>query len=84
MDGAGGLSTDALQGRACKPQVPGCVVLWRSPLHTIYFQIHLQAPAESVQITLVMSGQESRGYVGEYQADEKAGVARLSWLVSGK
>lgn len=52
VDGAGGLSTDALQGRACTPQVPGCVVLWRSPLHTIYFQIHLRAPAESVQITL--------------------------------
>ena len=28
-----------------------------------------------------MSGQESRGSVGEYQADEQAGVARLSWRV---
>ena len=28
-------------------------------------------------------GQVSRGSVGEYQADELAGVARLSWLVSG-
>lgn len=52
VDGAGSVSTDALQGRACTPQVPGCVVLWRSPLHTIYFQIHLRALAESVQITL--------------------------------
>ncbi|CAI9155061.1 unnamed protein product [Rangifer tarandus platyrhynchus] len=52
MNRAGSLSTNALQGRACTPQAPGCVVLWRSPLHTIYFQIHLRALAESVQITL--------------------------------
>ena len=26
-----------------------------------------------------MSGQVSRGSAGEYQADERAGVARLSW-----
>ena len=31
-----------------------------------------------------MSGQESRGPAGEYQADERAGVARLSWRVSGR
>ena len=31
-----------------------------------------------------MSGQESRGSVGEYQEDEQAGVARLSWRVSGR
>ena len=30
-----------------------------------------------------MSGQVSRGSAGEYQADEQAGVARLSWRVSG-
>ena len=29
-----------------------------------------------------MSGQVSRGSAGEYQADERAGVARLSWRVS--
>ena len=29
-----------------------------------------------------MSGQEARGSVGDYQADEQAGVARLSWRVS--
>ena len=28
-----------------------------------------------------MSGQVSRGSAGEYQADEQAGVARLSWRV---
>ena len=28
-----------------------------------------------------MSGQVSRGSAGEYQADERAGVARLSWRV---
>ena len=30
-----------------------------------------------------MSGQVSRGSAGEYQADERAGVAGLSWRVSG-
>ena len=30
-----------------------------------------------------MSGQVSRGSAGEYQADERAGVARLRWRVSG-
>ena len=29
-----------------------------------------------------MSGQVSRGSAGEYQADERAGVARVSWRVS--
>ena len=29
-----------------------------------------------------MSGQVSRGSAGEYQADEQAGVARLSWRVN--
>ena len=28
-----------------------------------------------------MSGQVSRGSIGEYQADERAGVAGLSWLM---
>ena len=31
-----------------------------------------------------MSGQVSRGSAGEYQAVERAGVARLSWRVSGR
>ena len=31
-----------------------------------------------------MSGQVSRGSAGEYQADERAGVAELSWRVSGR
>ena len=31
-----------------------------------------------------MSRQVSRGSAGEYQADEQAGVARLSWRVSGR
>ena len=31
-----------------------------------------------------MSGQVSRGSAGEYQADERAGVGRLSWRVSGR
>ena len=32
----------------------------------------------------LMSGQVSRGSAGEYQADERAGVAWLSWRVSGR
>ena len=31
-----------------------------------------------------MSGQVSPGLAGEYQSDERAGVARLSWQVSGR
>ena len=31
-----------------------------------------------------MSGQVLRGSAGEYQADERAGVAGLSWRVSGR
>ena len=31
-----------------------------------------------------MCWQVSRGYAGEYQADEQAGVARLRWRVSGR
>ena len=31
-----------------------------------------------------MCGEVSRGSAGEYQADERAGVARLSWRVSGR
>ena len=31
-----------------------------------------------------MSRQVSRGSAGEYQADEQAGVAELSWRVSGR
>ena len=31
----------------------------------------------------LMSGNVSRGSAGEYQADERAGVARLSWRLSG-
>ena len=31
-----------------------------------------------------MSGQVSRGSAGEYQADERAGVGRLTYRVSGR
>ena len=31
-----------------------------------------------------MSGQVLRGSVGAYQADERAGVARLCWRISGR
>ena len=43
----------------------------------------LQVTAQLACIRL-MSGQVSRGSAGEYQADERPGVARLSWRVSGR
>src|SRR5574340_519987 len=39
------------------------------------------APLASIR---QMSGQVSRGSVGDYQADERAGVARLSWRLLGR
>ena len=39
--------------------------------------------ASELAIISQMSGQVSRGSAVEYQADERAGVARLSWRVSG-
>ena len=39
-----------------------------------------------VQFSIIkkMNTQVSRGSAGDYQADEQAGVARLSWRVSGR
>ena len=37
-----------------------------------------------VQSLSQMSGQVSRGSAGKYQADDQAGVARLTWRVSGR
>ena len=37
---------------------------------------------EAVLVWLI--GEVSRGSAGEYQADERAGVAQLSWRVSGR
>ena len=42
---------------------------------------HGAAPLASIR---QMSGQVSRGSVAEYQADERAEVARLRWRVSGR
>ena len=44
-------------------------------------QYRMEAQLASIR---QMSGQVSRGSAGEYQADERAGVARLSWRVSGR
>ena len=41
--------------------------------------MELYRGAQLASIGLI-SGQVSRGSAGEYQADERAGVARLSWL----
>ena len=37
-----------------------------------------------VEIIKQMSGQVSRGSAGDYQGDERAGVARLSWRLSSR
>ena len=42
----------------------------------------LDTPSEP--IVKQMSRQVSRGSAVDYQADERAGVARLSWRVSGR
>ena len=44
----------------------------------------LGAPKGLLASIRQMSGQVSRGSAGECQADERAGVARLSWRVSGR
>ena len=47
---------------------------------------HLMRRVDSLEKTLMLEGigrQVSRGSAGEYQADEQAGVARLSWRISG-
>ena len=47
-----------------------------------YYMVSMRAaPLPSVR---QMSGQRSPGSVGAYQADERAGVARLCWRVSGR
>ena len=48
-------------------------------LHKVTVRCH----AAQLAIIKQMSRQVSRGSAGDYQADEKAGVARLSWRVSG-
>src|SRR5574340_865208 len=44
---------------------------------------HWEGPAQLASMRQT-SGQVSGGSAGEYQADERAGVARLSWRVSGR
>ena len=44
----------------------------------------LESRAAQLESIRQMSGQVSRGPAGEYQSDERAGVARLSWRVSGR
>ena len=43
-----------------------------------------EAEKRGVERIVLMREQVSRGSAGEYQADERAGVARLSWRVSGR
>ena len=39
---------------------------------------------EGLRLLHGLAGEVSRGSSGEYQADEQAGVARLSWPLSGR
>ena len=52
-----------------------------------YIKICKNAACAVEEVTweaMQMSGQVSRGSAGDYKADERAGVARLSWRVSGR
>ena len=51
--------------------------------HRVTFTIFSALVAQLASIRQ-MSRQVSLGSAGEYQADERAGVARLSWRVSGR
>ena len=60
-------------------------------LHGILEHIHmaelekdLSGDEDFLQASVQMSEQVSRCSVAEYQADERAEVARLSWRVSGR
>ena len=48
-----------------------------------YSSPEMRAVTESA-VSLVVSGQVWRGSAGEYQADERAGVGRLTYRVSGR
>ena len=45
---------------------------------------HTSTLAWKIPWTEELGGLKSRGSVGGYQADERAGVAGLSWRVSGR
>ena len=49
-----------------------------APLVSI-MQMSRQVSRVQLEIMQQMSRQEYRGSAGEYQADEQAGVARLTW-----
>ena len=47
-------------------------------------QMRRHCPEAQLAIIKQISRQVSRVSVGEYEADEQAGVARLPWRVSGR
>ena len=53
--------------------------------HFFVVSYYKQSPLQPIKQTVLfsMSGQVSRGIAGYYQSDERAGVAWLSWRVSG-
>ena len=55
---------------------------YRADYLAIISQLSGQVCEAQLASIIQMSGQVSRGSAGEYQADELAGVARLSWRVS--
>ena len=61
-----------------EPDILECEVKWALE------SITMNKASEGDGIPVVMSGQVSWGSAREYQADERAGVARLSWRVSGR
>ena len=53
-------------------------------LLAIITQMSRQVSQALLAIITQMSRQVSRGLAGDYQADEQAGVVRISWGVSGR
>ena len=51
---------------------------------SIISDMHMTPPLSQLASIRQMSRQVSRGSAGEYQEYERAGVARLSWRVSGR
>ena len=54
---------------------------YRADYLAIISQMSGQVCEAQLASIIQMSGQVSRGSAGEYQADEQAGVAGLSWRV---
>ena len=70
-----------------KIMASGPITSWqieRETMETVTDFIFLHSKITAKDDCRQMSGQVSRGSAGEYQADERAGVGRLTYRVSGR